>query len=104
MTLYKQTLGHKTYTFDGIKTLLARASPQKSGDELAGIAACSAEERVAACLCLADVPLQTLLDDPVIPYEQDEVTRLILDTHDAQAFKPVSSFTVGDLRNWLLSY
>ena len=83
---------------------MAKASPARSGDELAGIAAQSREERVAAQLCLAELPLRTFLDEPLIPYEKDEVTRLILDTHDAAAFAPVSSLTVGDFRNWLLAY
>ena len=83
--------------------LLARASPLRSGDELAGIAAESAEERVAAQMALADLPLTSFLADAVVPYERDEVTRLILDTHDARAFAPVAHLTVGGLRDWLLS-
>ncbi len=103
MSRYRQTLGDRSYSFDGLKTLLAWASPKKSGDELAGIAATSDEERVAARLCLADVPLKTLLEEPLVPYEEDEVTRLILDTHDHAAFEAISAFTVGELRDWLLS-
>jgi ethanolamine ammonia-lyase large subunit len=83
--------------------LLAKATPDRSGDHLAGVAAESAEERVAAQLCLAEVPLQTFLEEPLIPYEADEVTRLIFDSHDRAAFSPVSALTVGDFRNWLLS-
>ena len=85
-----------------LKTLLAKASPARSGDELAGIAAGSAQERVAAQMQLADTPLQRFLDEPVIPYETDDVTRLILDGHVPQAFSPISHLTVGELREWLL--
>ncbi|HMQ29863.1 MAG TPA: ethanolamine ammonia-lyase subunit EutB [Chloroflexaceae bacterium] len=104
MARYTQTLGGRTYSFGDLKTLLAKATPERSGDQLAGVAAASAEERVAAQLCLADVPLAALLAEPLIPYEEDEVTRLILDTHDRAAFAPVSSLTVGELREWLLAY
>ena len=104
MSLYRQTLGHRQYVFDGLKDLMAKASPARSGDELAGVAAASSEERVAAQLRLADVPLKTFLDEALIPYEEDEVTRLILDSHDRTAFAAVSALTVGDLRNWLLAY
>ncbi|KTT68965.1 ethanolamine ammonia-lyase, partial [Pseudomonas oryzihabitans] len=86
-----------------MRILLARASPPRSGDRLAGIAADSAAEMIAARLALADVPLKQFLDEPVIPYEDDEVTRLILDSHDVAAFLPVSSLTVGGFRDWLLS-
>ena len=85
-----------------LKSLLARASPKRSGDELAGIAARSAAERAAAQMELADVPLRRFLNEPVIPYETDEVTRLICDSHDAGAFAPISHLTVGDFREWLL--
>lgn len=101
---YTQTLGGRTYQFDDLKTLMAKATPERSGDQLAGLAAESAEERVAAQLCLADLPLTTFLEEPLIPYEEDEVTRLILDTHDRVAFAPVSGLTVGAFREWLLSY
>jgi len=101
---YRQTLGHRRYLFSSLKDLLAKASPARSGDELAGLAAQSREERVAAQLCLAEVPLKTFLDEALVPYEADEVTRLILDSHDAAAFAPMSSLTVGDFRNWLLAY
>lgn len=101
--MYKTSFGPKTYLFKDLKTLLAKATPDRSGDHLAGVAAESVEERVAAQLCLAEVPLQTFLEEPLIPYETDEVTRLIFDTHDRAAFSPVSALTVGDFRNWLLS-
>ncbi len=86
-----------------LRELLAKASPARSGDELAGLAARSAEERVRAQMALADLPLKTILADPVVPYETDEVTRLICDTHDAAAFAAVSHLTVGGFRDWLLS-
>ena len=104
MSLYRHCLGSITHSFPDLRTLLAKATPARSGDRLAGIAAASEEERVAAQMCLADVPLRAFLDDHVIPYEQDEVTRLVLDGHDAAAFEPVAHLTVGDFRNWLLSY
>ena len=96
--------GGKTYNFRSLKELMAKASPRRSGDELAGIAAADYEERVAAQMCLADVPLSLFLEEPLIPYEKDEVTRLILDRHDREAFAPVSSLTVGEFRDWLLRY
>jgi ethanolamine ammonia-lyase large subunit len=83
---------------------MARATPERSGDQLAGVAARSDEERVAAQMRLADVPLTAFLEEPLVPYEDDEVTRLILDTHDAEAFRPISRLCVGQLREWLLSY
>src|ERR1700761_7200754 len=92
-----------TYHFDDLRDLLAKASPYRSGDALAGIAAETAEERAAAQMVLADLPLRTFLHHPLIPYEQDEITRLILDTHNAASFAPLSSLTVGELRDWLLS-
>jgi ethanolamine ammonia-lyase large subunit len=104
MPRFRQTVGHRRYTFDSLKSLMAKASPARSGDELAGIASQSMEERVAAQLCLAEVPLKIFLDEALVPYEEDEVTRLILDSHDPAAFAAVSSFTVGDFRNWLLAY
>lgn len=100
---YRHSIGNKIYVFNDLKALLAKASPFRSGDALAGIAAQTYEERVAAQMTLADVPLKTFLSELVIPYEQDEVSRLIIDTHDASAFKMVSHFTVGELRDWLLS-
>ena len=98
------TLAGRSYGFADLRTLLARASPRRSGDELAGIAAASQEERVAAQFCLADVELATFLDEPLIPWEIDDVTRLIHDQHDDDAFAPIRSMTVGELRDWLLSY
>ncbi|MCW2778703.1 MAG: ethanolamine ammonia-lyase large subunit [Frankiales bacterium] len=103
MTARTGTVGGRTWVFPDLRTLLARASPARSGDVLAGIAAGSAAERVAARRALADVPLTALLEEPVVPYEADDVTRLILDTHDRAAFAPVASLTVGGLRDWLLS-
>jgi ethanolamine ammonia-lyase large subunit len=99
---YSHTVGQIRYCFDDLKTLLAKATPARSGDELAGIAAESAEERVAAQMALADLPLSTFLTVHVIPYEQDEVTRLIVDRHDVGAFRPVAHLTVGEFREWLL--
>jgi ethanolamine ammonia-lyase large subunit len=99
---YTQSIGVRTYTFPDLKALLARASPARSGDDLAGISAQSDEERMAARLCLADLPLTVFLEQPLIPYEDDEVTRLIVDTHDRAAFAAISHLTVGDFRNWLL--
>jgi ethanolamine ammonia-lyase large subunit len=92
-----------TYHFEDLRDLLAKASPYRSGDALAGIAAESGEQRVAAQMTLADVPLRAFLQEALVPYEEDEVTRLIIDTHDAAAFAPVAALTVGDLRDWLLS-
>ena len=100
---HAQTVGKHVYRFDDLKVLLAKATQLRSGDQLAGIAAGSAEERMAARLALADLPLSTFLRDAVIPYEDDEVTRLIVDSHDAAAFAPVAHLTVGDFRDWLLS-
>ena len=96
--------GGKTHSFKSLKELMAKASPLRSGDVLAGIAAANYEERVAAQMCLADVPLQRFIDDPLIPYEEDEVTRLIIDSHNREAFKPIESLTVGEFRDWLLKY
>ncbi|GGA81390.1 ethanolamine ammonia lyase large subunit [Neiella marina] len=104
MAQFGTTLGYQRYHFDNLATLLAKASPLRSGDQLAGIAATSMQERVAAQLTLADLPLKTFLQQPVIPYESDEVSRLIIDSHDASAFAPISHLTVGDFRNWLLQY
>ena len=103
MSAYSHTVAGVTYSFPDLKTLLARASPARAGDSLAGVAAQSAQQRVAAQFALADVPLKTFLSEHLVPYEHDEVTRLILDTHDASAFAPVSHLTVGDFRDWLLS-
>jgi ethanolamine ammonia-lyase large subunit len=100
---YGHTLGNIRHTFATLGELMARATPYRSGDALAGIAAQSAEQRVAAQYTLADVPLKHFLETHLIPYETDEVTRLIIDTHSAVAFAPVSSLTVGEFRDWLLS-
>lgn len=100
---YKKQIGCRTYQFNSLADLMAKATPQRSGDQLAGVAAQSAEERVVAQMILADVPLKTFLTEVLVPYEDDEVTRLIIDTHDAAAFAPIAHLTVGDFRNWLLS-
>ncbi|MCP9628540.1 ethanolamine ammonia-lyase subunit EutB [Rhodopseudomonas palustris] len=100
---YRHAIGNVTYVFDNLRDLLAKATPPRSGDRLAGIAAESAEQMVAARMALAEVPLRRFLDETVIPYEDDEVTRLIVDSHDAQAFAPIASLTVGGFRDWLLS-
>jgi ethanolamine ammonia-lyase large subunit len=99
---YRQTAGVRTYVFDDLRTLLAKASPQRSGDSLAGLAAESAEERIMAKFALADVPLAQFLKEELIPYESDDVTRLIIDSHDSVAFEPVRHLTVGEFRDWLL--
>src|SRR5271170_2252831 len=99
---YRHSIRSVAYSFADLRTLLARASPARSGDELAGIAASSAAERVAAQMALADLPLFELLNEAVIPYEDDEVTRLIVDSHDRAAFTPLGSLTVGEFRDWLL--
>ncbi|WP_300304796.1 ethanolamine ammonia-lyase subunit EutB [Ferrovibrio sp.] len=104
MSPYAASLNGTRHVFADLKTLLACASPLRSGDQLAGIAAESDERRVAAKLALADLPLRRFLDEAVVPYEQDEVTRLIIDSHDAAAFAPVATLTVGEFRDWLLSY
>jgi len=101
--MYSATTGVRRHTFPDLKTLLARASPLRSGDQLAGLAAETGEERVAAQMALADLPLATLIEHPVIPYENDEVTRLIVDRHDKVAFTAIAHLTVGGLRDWLLS-
>lgn len=100
---YAHTIGAERHVFPDLRTLLARATPLRSGDELAGVAAASRAERAAAQCALADVPLTAFLDEAVVPYEDDEVTRLIIDTHDRAAFAPVAHLTVGALREWLLS-
>lgn len=97
------TLGQTRHHFADLKDLLAKASPARSGDYLAGVAAQSAEQRMAARLLLADLPVRRFLDEALIPYESDEITRLIIDSHDAAAFAPLASLTVGELREWLLS-
>jgi Ethanolamine ammonia-lyase, large subunit len=100
---YTATLAGTRYAFDDLKTLLARATPLRSGDALAGVAAATDAERVAARYALADLPLATFLNEAIVPYDDDEVTRLIVETHDAAAFRPVAGLTVGGFRDWLLS-
>jgi ethanolamine ammonia-lyase large subunit len=102
-TSYSHRVGTRTFQFSSLKDLMAKATPARSGDALAGVAARSAQERVIAQMTLAEVPLKAFLNDALIPYEEDEVTRLIMDTHDASAFATIGHLTVGDLRNWLLS-
>ncbi|BAV43313.1 ethanolamine ammonia-lyase subunit EutB [Mycobacterium ulcerans] len=99
---YRQTISGTTYAFGGLVDVLAKATPLRSGDQLAGCAAEHDAERAAAAWVLADMPLTTFLSDVVVPYETDEVTRLIIDSHDRQAFAPISHLTVGGLRDWLL--
>ncbi|XOB61265.1 ethanolamine ammonia-lyase subunit EutB [Campylobacterota bacterium DY0563] len=103
MSNYKYTLGNRTYTFKNLADLMAKATPKRSGDLLAGVSALSSQERVIAQMRLAEVPLKTFLTEVLIPYEKDEITRLIIDEHDEKAFEPISHLTVGDFRNWLLS-
>ncbi len=103
MTQFAHNVGGETWRFENLRELMAKATPARSGDYLAGVAAASAAERVAAQMALADLPLKHFLVEAVIPYEEDEVTRLIIDSHDAAAFAPVSHLTVGGLRDWLLS-
>jgi len=102
MPRFSHTIASHTYQFSSLKDLLAKATPPRSGDVLAGVAAASARERVAAQLALADVPLLTFLNEALVPYEDDEVTRLIIDSHERAAFAPLSHLCVGDLRDWLL--
>ena len=100
---YRHTVGSTTYQFTSLAQLMAKATPERSGDRLAGVIAHTTQERVVAQMALADVPLKTFLNDALIPYEKDEITRLILDEHDQPAFAPIAHLTVGDFRNWLLS-
>ncbi|MGE4127757.1 MAG: ethanolamine ammonia-lyase subunit EutB [Hyphomicrobiaceae bacterium] len=101
---YSQRIGTTSHSFATLAELMAKATPPRAGDRLAGIAAQNAEENVAAKMALADVPLKQIIAAPLVPYEDDEVTRLILDTHDAAAFAPIASLTVGELREHLLSH
>src|SRR5882672_11423984 len=101
--MHSATIGNRRYAFGDLKTLLAKASPTRSGDQLAGVAAGTGEEQIAAQYALADLPLATFLHEPVVPYETDEITRLIIDTHDRKAFAPIAHLTVGGFRDWLLS-
>ncbi len=100
---YSHTVGTQNYQFADLKTLMAKATPARSGDYLAGVAAGTYAERMAARMCLAEVPLTRFLEEHFVPYEEDEVTRLIIDSHDANAFAEISHLAVGDFRNWLLS-
>ncbi|MBR1191649.1 ethanolamine ammonia-lyase subunit EutB [Bradyrhizobium sp. AUGA SZCCT0160] len=101
--VYRQTIDATSYVFDDLRDLLAKATPPRSGDRLAGIAADSAQQMIAARMALANVPLKQFLQEMVVPYEDDEVTRLIVDSHDAAGFAAISSLTVGGFRDWLLS-
>ena len=100
---YAEVVGGTRYVFADLKTLLARATPPRSGDRLAELAAADMTERVAAQLALAELPLRRLIEDPVLPYETDEITRLIIDSHDGDAFAAIAAMTLGELRDWLLS-
>ncbi len=100
---FSETIRARRYVFEDLRALMAKATPERSGDQLAGISADSEEERVAAKMALAAVPLKLFLQQALVPYESDEVTRLIIDTHDAAAFEPISHLTVGDFRDWILS-
>lgn len=100
---FRYQLGSQSVVFPDLKTLLAKATPLRSGDELAGLAAAGDEERALAQLALSEVPLKAFLSELVVPYEEDDVSRLIIDSHDARAFAAISHLTVGDFRNWLLS-
>ncbi|PJJ79503.1 ethanolamine ammonia-lyase subunit EutB [Mucilaginibacter auburnensis] len=100
--MYRHTIKNKVYRFADLKALMAKASPHRSGDELAGVCATSYEERVAAQITLADVPLKNFLNEALIPYEDDEVTRLIIDSHLPEAFLAISSLTVGEFYEWLM--
>jgi ethanolamine ammonia-lyase large subunit len=97
LLVYRHTIDATTYTFPDLRALLAKATPPRSGDRLAGIAADSAEQMIAARMALADVPLAKFLQEAVIPYEADEVTRLVIDTHDVKAFAPVASLRIPRL-------
>ena len=101
--VYRKAIDATVYVFDDLRDLLAKATPPRSGDRLAGIAADSAQQMIAARMALADLPLKQFLNEAVVTYEDDEVTRLIVDSHDAQAFAAISSLTVGGFRDWLLS-
>ncbi|KQP37054.1 ethanolamine ammonia-lyase subunit EutB [Pseudorhodoferax sp. Leaf274] len=100
---YRTTIAHQVFAFDDLRQVMACASPARSGDYLAGIGAGTAQQRMAARHVLADTPLRQFLTEALVPYEDDNITRLIVDTHDAAAFAPVAHLTVGDFRNWLLS-
>jgi len=104
MARYQCTIGKKHYQFKNLVDLLARASPNRSGDFLAGIAAQNDEERVAAQMILSETSLDRFLEEPLIPYKDDEVTRLLFDEHDNESYQRIKSFTVGEFRDWLLAY
>ena len=101
--VYRHAIDATSYVFENLRDLLAKATPPRSGDRLAGISADSAQQMIAARIALADVPLKQFLHETVIGYEDDEITRLIIDSHDASAFAGISSLTVGAFRDWLLS-
>ena len=101
--LYRHRIGTQTWQFADLKDVMAKATPLRSGDQLAGVAAASYAERMGARMCLADLPLQRFLDEALVPYESDEITRLIIDTHDRAAFAEIAHLTVGGFRDWLLS-
>src|ERR1700748_298602 len=101
--IYRHVIAAHSYIFHDLRDLLAKATPPRSGDRLAGLAADTAEQTIAARMALADVPLKQFLQETVVPYEDDDVTRLIIDSHDAPAFAAISPLTVGAFRDWLLS-
>jgi ethanolamine ammonia-lyase large subunit len=102
--VYQHSVGNFQYSFPDLKTVLAKASPKKSGDEMAGLAAKNEQERIAAKLVLADIPLKLFLNEEIIPSETDAISRLIQETHDAKSFQSISHLTVGGFRDWLLAY
>jgi len=99
---YHATLGGQGHAFDDLRQVMAHASPARSGDYLAGVGAATAQQRMAARHVLADLPLSTFLNEALVPYEDDAITRLVIDGHDAAAFAPIRHMTVGEWRNWLL--
>jgi ethanolamine ammonia-lyase large subunit len=100
---YRTTIDSQAFSFEDLKQVMAVASPARSGDYLAGVGAATAQQRMAARHVLAETPLKQFLTEALVPYEEDNITRLIIDGHDAQAFAPVAHLSVGDFRNWLLS-
>src|SRR5258706_16420253 len=100
---YSHTVAGTVYGYADLKELMAKATSLRSGDVLAGVAAATAEERMAARMVLAELPLKRFLDEALVPYEDDDVTRLIMDTHDTESFSRIGHLTVGDFRNWLLA-
>ncbi|HJQ13588.1 MAG TPA: ethanolamine ammonia-lyase subunit EutB, partial [Anaerolineales bacterium] len=101
--LLRTKLHGKTYEFPDIRLLMGKANEEKSGDRLAGVGAETAAERVAAKLVLAEVPLWVLHDNPAVPYEQDEITRLIMDAVDPAIYDEIKDRTVGEFREWILA-